>query len=75
MTEPTKIVETPEQLEEKTRKEKEERRGKERDAVRKIVDEAAAKHDELGKKWLKEDADEAAKKLKEQEERLKKETK
>jgi hypothetical protein len=60
MAEPTQkyAANTPEQ----EAKLKEERRTKERDAVRKLVDEAAAKHDELGKKFLKEDAEEAAKK-------------
>jgi len=42
---------------------KEERRTKERDAVRKLVDEAAKAHDDLGKKFLKEDREEAEKKL------------
>lgn len=55
------IIETSEYLE-KVRKEKEERRKKEGDAVRKQVEEAAKAHDELGKKFLKEDAEEAEKK-------------
>jgi len=51
--------------EEQKLKEKEERRGKERDAVRKQAEEASKAHDELGKKFLKEDAEEAEKKVKE----------
>jgi len=51
--------------EEQKLKEKEERRGKERDAVRKQAEDASKAHDELGKKFLKEDAEEAEKKVKE----------
>lgn len=54
-------LKTEEQVE-KERKEKEERRSKERDAVRKIVDDAAAKHLELEKKFVKEDEEERQKK-------------
>ena len=49
-------------VEELDEKVKEERRTKEKDAVRKQVDEAAKAHDELGKKFLKEDEEEAKKK-------------
>lgn len=56
MTEPLTL----EQIE-KAAREKRERRLKEHDVVRKLVDEAAKAHDELGKKWLKEDAEEAEK--------------
>jgi hypothetical protein len=59
MTESTKPAVNPE---EQARKEKEERRTKEKDAVREQVDKAATAHDELGKKFLKEDAEEAKKK-------------
>ena len=67
MTEPVKPAVTPEQLEEKATKEKKERRLKEHDAVHKIVEDAAKAHDDLGKKFLKEDAEEAEKKLKAEE--------
>jgi hypothetical protein len=65
MTDPVKPTATPEEIEEKAKKEKEEKRTKERDTVRKTVEDAAKAHDELGKKFLKEDAEEAEKKLKE----------
>lgn len=72
MTEPVKPVTEPvkptaEQLEVKAAQEKKERRDKEHDAVHKIVEDAAKAHDELGKKFLKEDAEEAEKKRKEAE--------
>jgi hypothetical protein len=70
--EPVKPVEDLANKEEKARKEKEERRTKEKDTVREQVDKAATAHDELGKKFLKEDAEEAVKKLKENEEKAKK---
>lgn len=46
---------------------KEEKRAKEKDAVRKTVEDAAKAHDELGKKFLKEDEEERIKKVKEAE--------
>jgi len=54
-------VVTPEQEAQKT-KEKLEKRTKDRDAVRKIVDEAAKAHLDSEKKFLKEDEDERQKK-------------
>lgn len=62
MAEPIKPVEPTAEQVEKARKEKEERRDKEREAVKKQVEDAAKAHDELGKKFLKEDAEEAKKK-------------
>ena len=61
MTEVVKPIVTPEEIAKKE-KEKTERREKEKDSVRKMVDDAAKAHDELGKKFLKEDAEEAEKK-------------
>jgi len=58
---PVVPVVTPEQEAQKL-KEKLERRMKERDAVRKIVDEAAKAHLDSEKKFLKEDEDERQKK-------------
>ena len=62
MTEVVKPIVAPEDKEEKEKKEKEERRTKERDAVRKQVDDAATAHSDLGKKFLKEDEEERLKK-------------
>jgi hypothetical protein len=47
---------------EKEEKEKKERRDKEREGVRKIVEDAATKHLELERKFLKEDDEERQKK-------------
>ena len=69
MTDPVKpiavpaipVVVTPEQEAQKA-KEKLEKRTKDRDAVRKIVDEAVKAHLDSEKKFLKEDEDERQKK-------------
>jgi len=58
----TVVTPTPVQQEAQKLKEKLERRMKERDAVRKIVDEAAKAHLDSEKKFLKEDEDERLKK-------------
>jgi hypothetical protein len=59
-------------MEEQAAKLKEEKRDKEREAVRKQVEDAAKAHDDLGKKFLKEDAEEAEAKTKEAEKAAKK---